>query len=95
MKDDKGKFDDIARSITAELESVEMDVKAPKQHKERVKSLLEKLAKLNLKVRYSHLTCCLKCDCLALCNHMENAFMCASGSARMLKCMVAMRVRRL
>ena len=53
MKADRDKLDNIVQNIRAELESVELDPKATKQLKERIKSLLEKTAKLKLKVRRS------------------------------------------
>ena len=57
MKEDSDKTDNIVQNIRAELDSVEADAKAPKQQKERIKSLLEKIAKLKLKVQNSPLIC--------------------------------------
>ena len=78
MKDAKEKLDDIVRSIKAELESVELDVKAPKQLKERIRSLLDKVAKIKLKVQKSPLICkpsSIKSGYLASCNNVEKSLM--------------------
>ena len=64
LKDQKDRLDEIVLSIRAELAAVELDAKAPKQLKERTKTLLEKVAKLKLKVRKSPFICNLSPVCL-------------------------------
>ena len=64
LKDQKDRLDEVVLSIRAELAAVELDAKAPKQLKERTKTLLEKAAKLKLKVRKSPSICNLTPVCL-------------------------------
>lgn len=71
LKDQKDRLDEIVLGIRAELAAVELDAKAPKQLKERTKTLLEKVAKLKLKVRKSPFICNLSPVCL-LCTVQRN-----------------------